>query len=456
MKIRILLLFVLIASLCPISFASKGSFNAQTISVVDKTPFLKAIIEDKNKVVLITRPHSWGGTFNLGNVENFFSPNVKSDCCHNKVVDVVKRQKLEQESIAVDKHIMNKYFGQYPTISISFRTSKIKDKDHLRSRMISKIKNMFVKYAYLEHSHKLSPDDIEMIQKYSSRNANLTDDEIKNSVRFLSDMMYKHFEMPVIILFNKYDDFAKSHASDLLEAGMDLKEDDYIKYAYDLHGGIIYNALHNNHNLFKSLIMGTTKVSGMKIWDKIKHSEDSLFNPKWGDYFGFTLKELFILFEEYDVGKVDEKTLARIKKFYGGYKLGNQDIYHPAPIMRMLESYRSYKELRFDFYRHVPIVGDFSSPARKGTIKNLASGKTIDITIDPDISYLDAGTSSENFYAILVMEGFLAITKATELDNGKYKCRVKIPNEEMKIKFNNLIGEDLGLAPYLRATSPNA
>lgn len=455
MKSQILLLITLILSFSNTIFASKGSFNAQTISVVDKTPFLKAIIEDKNKIVLVTRPHSWGGTFNLGNIESFFAPNLKSDCCENKAVDVVKRQKLAKESIGVDKHIMDKYFGKYPTISISFRTAKIKDKAELRKKMIYKIKNMYSKYYYLSLSSKLSPSEIEIIERYTSRNPDLSDDEIKNSVRFLCDIMYKHFEMPVIILFNKYDDFVKSHAAELLEAGKDLKEDDYIKYAYDLHGSIIYRALNNNPNLYKSLIMGTTKVRGMKIWDKIKYSEDSLFDPKWGDYFGFTKKELFELFDEYKVRNVDEKTLDRIKKFYGGYKLGNQDIYHPAPVMRMLESYRSYKELRFDFYRHIPVVGDFSSEARKNTIENLIKGKSIDIIIDPNISYLDSGSNPENFYAILVMEGFLAISKSEALDNGKYKCRVKIPNEEMRIKFNNLIGKDLGLEPYIKATSPN-
>lgn len=437
LKITFILLLSLFANQA--ALATKGAMGTLTEITVDKTPFFKAIIEDKNKIMLITRPHSWGGTFNMSAIENFFSPNITSDCCDNKVVNYVKMQKIQKEVIGIDKKILDKYFAKYPTISISFISHKLKDQGFFRKKLELKIRNLFWKYTYLTKSTKLTAEDIALLEKYAEKTPNLTDDEIKNSIRFLSDMMYKHFEMPIIIIFNKYDDFLKAHTSELLRANKPIEEDEVIKMGYDLYGGMIYNNLKNNPHLYKSLIMGTTKVGGMKIWDKLPHSEDSIFKPKWGDYFGFTKTELLSLMQDYKVKNVNEKMLEKIKRYYGGHKLGKQDIYNPAAIMYMLETYRAHREIRFDYLRYIPIVGDFTSPARKGTFTNLIEGKSIDINVDPNISYMQAGSSSENFYALMLMEGFLTATQITPLDNGKYKCRVKIPNEEIRDRFRRLI-----------------
>lgn len=424
------------------ALALKTELGAKESNIVDKTPFLKAVIEDKNKIVLINRPYNWGGGFNMDTLEHFFMLNIQQNCSEDCIITNHKRQFIEKEFIGKDQKILDKYFAKYPTIHTTFRASKIYNKEDLKASLTRKIWGLYNKYPYLEKSHKLSEEERKKFKKYSSRNPNLSDEELKDSVRFLSDILHKQFNMPVIILFDKYDDFARSYAATQLEAGRQVQEDEFIKYGYDLYGSVIERAIYKNPNLYKALIMGTTKIVGMKFWNKLQSfSLDTLFTPIWGDYFGFSIKEVMGLMKEYKVKGINSKMLNNIKMHYGGFMLGKQEIYNPSAIMKMLGTYKAHKKISFDYIRHIPINGDFSSPARRATIQNLIDGKSIDVIINPNISYMDIGKSSENFYGILFLEGYLTASKITPLQNGKYKCRLKIPNEEMRTRFKWKISE---------------
>jgi hypothetical protein len=59
---------------------------------VDKTDFIKAIIEDNHKVLLITRPPNWGKSSILMELEKFFTPNIKTDCSCNHIIEQYKEQ----------------------------------------------------------------------------------------------------------------------------------------------------------------------------------------------------------------------------------------------------------------------------------------------------------------------------------------------------------------------------
>lgn len=423
--------------ICNNSFATiERSAGVNNISV-DKTPFLKAIIEDKNKVILITRPHSWGSTFNMVSIENFFMPNMDGECCKNEGVDIYKRQKIERNMIGLNKGLIDKYFAKYPTILINLRLNKITDIKSLRTSLARKIRFLFIKHNYLMKSYKLSKEDLELFSKYMDRGTILSDSEIKNSIRFLSDAMYKHFEKPIIIMLHKYDDFVKSYSAQLSAKHEPLNpEDEYIKEAYKLYAGLILNSMKDNPNLMKGLIIGTSKIGKMGVFDKISNlEEDSLLKPKWGDYFGFTYEELLNLLKESNITDVTKEEFQLIKQYYGGYKLGGKEIYNSAGIMRMIDDYKVFKKLTFTHIRHISLSADFDSPERKRTLKKLLDGKSIEVMIDPEISYMEADISPNHFYAILFFEGFLAARTIEKQEDGKYKCQLMIPNEEILERF---------------------
>ena len=106
----------------------------------------------------------------MTNLESFFMPNIKSDCCENEIVTSYKKQRLESESVGVDQKTLEKYFSRYPTILISFRTNRIKDASYFRKSIIRKIYGLYNKHSYLSKSYKLSPEDLELFNQYRDNN----------------------------------------------------------------------------------------------------------------------------------------------------------------------------------------------------------------------------------------------------------------------------------------------
>jgi len=364
---------------------------------------------------------------------------LDKECRENTALKEIKRQKIENMSIGIEREVLDQYHGNYPTILLSFRTNKASNIESFKLSIAYKIQKLFKKHLYLAQSTKLSFKDKQEFNRYMNRHSALTDEDLKNSVRFLSDMLNKHFDMPVIILFNKYDDYMKAYSMELISHNAPVVSSDFSKEGSRLIGGIIFRALDKNPHLLRSLIFGTTKVRDMEFF-KIKNIvEDSILEPRFGDYFGFTNKELDLLLDEYKVKNLNQDTLARIKRYYGGYSLNGMAIYNPAGIMRMLGKYKALHRIDFTHIRYISLALDLSSKKRRNIFEKLINGGRLNVEIDPNISYIDTNSSIDNLCSILAFEGFLAISKAEKLPNGKYRSVVKIPNEEMRLRFKSLL-----------------
>ena len=61
-----------------LKFATTPNYFARMITVsdvfIDKSLFIKDIIDDSNDNILITRPRRWGKTLNMDMLKTFFQP----------------------------------------------------------------------------------------------------------------------------------------------------------------------------------------------------------------------------------------------------------------------------------------------------------------------------------------------------------------------------------------------
>ena len=108
---------------------------------VDKSLFIKEIIESKDEVTLVTRPNRWGRSMNLDMLKRFLSveaddttgsiiPHTQTDnyklfAGGNRDVGSGKIKNLEKLKIASDEYCM-KYQGRFPVIFIDFKNCKIR------------------------------------------------------------------------------------------------------------------------------------------------------------------------------------------------------------------------------------------------------------------------------------------------------------------------------------------
>ncbi len=426
-SIVITLFLILLLPIC--------SFAAEVI--VDKTSFIKAITDDKHQVLLITRPPSWGKTSNMQQLENFFSPNVRSDCRCNTVIETYKSRLMKEKAIFGHKEIVDKYFGKYPTIFLNFKIRKAGTIEDLHKQISLRIKSLYQKHIYLTNSPKLNIEEIEFCKKYADDHAIFTKEEMVNSLRFLEDMLHKHFGLRTIILVDEYDYMInKYYIAELTsDSTLDPEKNPLLLEIYDIVGKMLGNAIKNNESLHKAIITGTTNIEKLGIFTGIKSfREDSLLNPYLSQYFGFTRNEVIDLLQNANI-YFDDQILQDIRSWYGGYDVGGVEIYHPNSIVQMINSYKSRKTLVLTHVRHISLKSEFKSEKKQKELSILLDGGSLDIEADPYVEFREIDSSSDSFYTLLVYQGFLVADNIRKNPNGTYRCSVRIPNKEYREIF---------------------
>lgn len=106
---------------------------------VDKSLFVQAFLEDSGKVALITRPRRWGKSLNMDMLKRFLAMAVDkhgvqvplNQSLNRKLflggtasVDAEKTKQLPPLKIAQEQHIIARYQGKFPVISLGLKGIK--------------------------------------------------------------------------------------------------------------------------------------------------------------------------------------------------------------------------------------------------------------------------------------------------------------------------------------------
>ena len=143
---------------------------------VDKSLFIKEIIDSKTDPLLITRPRRWGKTINM-NMLFYFFVHVEQLKGMGKNEEFIK----QCNDLFTDLNILNKntaselaksYMRKYPVIFISFsgsgddsskNNSNEPDWEQVKSFIISRIAQLFSDFNYLAENLKEVIDKTTMI-----------------------------------------------------------------------------------------------------------------------------------------------------------------------------------------------------------------------------------------------------------------------------------------------------
>jgi len=112
---------------------------------IDKTLFIKELLENMGAVTLITRPRRFGKTLNMSMLNHFFNVNMDS------------RPLFDGLKIMEHKDIVEKHLNKYPVVSITLKDveeSSFKNSIECFRELVSEI---FEENLYLYESDKLNP-----------------------------------------------------------------------------------------------------------------------------------------------------------------------------------------------------------------------------------------------------------------------------------------------------------
>ncbi|MEN8906469.1 MAG: AAA family ATPase [Clostridiales bacterium] len=392
---------------------------------VDKTLFIKDLLDLKGEVNLFTRPRRFGKSLNISMLQYFFE-NADDEKVNNENKKLFEGLKIKKESDEYTSHMCS-----YPVINISLKSAK-KDNFKMAYEALKEvIIGEYTRHQFLLESYELN-DRQKKIFKNICIDDTATDSEIYNSLKFLSECLYIHHKKNVIILIDEYD--------------VPL-ENAYSKGFYDEMIGFIRSffegVLKTNKSLNFAVITGCLRISKESIFTGLNNLKIvSILSANYGEYFGFLPKEVKKMFEFYDLAS--NKQI--VEEWYNGYVFGDKKVYNPWSIINYIDD-RYYK--RVEMYPK-PYWSNTSSnnivrklierntADIKDSIEELINGRSMEIKIHEDITYGDIELSNENIWNFLFFTGYLK--KVSErFQDVELFIKVKIPNKELEYIYKNKI-----------------
>ena len=280
---------------------------------VDKSLFIKEFIDAGDGISLITRPRRFGKTLALSMLQHFLAKEVKGNPTKG-LFDGLK--------ISEHPEVMA-YQGQSPVIFVTLKGVRGKTFDEMFAEMRGVMKRLFKSHRYLLATD-IAAEDRVVFKKFLDKEA--SQEEYKESLLFLSQLLFQHTGKQVMILLDEYD----TPVHDAYRHG-------YYDKCKGLIAAMFHNAFKGNDALDKALITGILKVTKSSFFSALNNVSvytviDDLL---YGQYFGFTEKET----DDYlDRAGLPKKADA-LKQMYNGYQIGDYTLYNPWSIVSFIKKF---------------------------------------------------------------------------------------------------------------------
>ena len=380
---------------------------------IDKTKLIEQLLDNWGKVNLFTRPRRFGKTLNMSMLRAFFE--IGTDPTLFDGLYISKNQSL-----------CGQYMGKYPVIFISLKGVDGMTFEEAVVRTTTIVKTEARRHYYLKDSSKLVNEEIDQFEQLLSGKA----EDITDSIRLLSELLYRHYEQKVIILIDEYD------------VPLDKAfQNGYYHEMVKLMRGIFGQALKTNDFLQFAVLTGCLRISKESIFTGLNNFKVlSILDARFDEQFGFTDGEVKKLLADYGFSSY----FAEVKEWYNGYHFGNADIYCPWDVINYVDQLKyDQTAIPQDYWSNssgnaiVRSLIDKADIQTKNEIERLIAGEYIEKEISQELTYDEIDNKIENLWSVLFTTGYL--TQHGRTENGKY--RLTIPNKEIRNLFTRQIRE---------------
>ena len=380
---------------------------------IDKTMLIEQTLNNWSKVTLFTRPRRFGKTLGMNMLRSFFE--IGTD-----------KSLFDGLYISQNKSLCDEHMGKYPVIFLTLKGVEGLTFADAKMMLKSILSTEMDRHYYLKTSEALTDED----KAYFVKMLTGTDENINDSLRKLSQLLYKHYGKKVVILIDEYDvPLDKAY------------QNGYYHEMVSLIRGLFGQALKTNDYLQFAILTGCLRISKESIFTGLNNFEVvSIMDSMYDECFGFTDKEVQEILKYFNLSE----HYADIREWYDGYHFGNTDIYCPWDVIRYCKSLCADPTAKpQDFWSNSSgnaLVRSFIDKAdvqTKDEIERLIAGEYIEKEISQELTYDEIDKSIANLWSVLFTTGYL--TKQGVTDDGK--VRLSIPNREIKNLFIKKIRE---------------
>jgi hypothetical protein len=383
--------------------------------LVDKSLFIKEILEDGAEIILLPRPRRWGKTLNMTMLRCFFEKTESSN-----------RHLFKGLAVEQDPDIME-HQGKYPVIFLTLKDIKQQCWDDSYKMILSVISQEFRKHQALLEGAFL--DDHLKNEYRSIMNMSAGKDIFMRSLKDLSKYLHQYYGIEPIILIDEYD-------SPIISGF----ENQYYKEIIGFMQTFLGSAFKGNPHLKKGVLTGILRVSKESIFSGLNNiSVCTLLDESYSPYFGFLESEVQAMLAYYGPHEND----AQMKIWYNNYWAGNaQSVYNPWSVLSYLNKNRSLLPHWMNSANNTLIrtIIENAPSDFKEDIEQLMLGKTIEKERTDFVTFNSIYTSTDVAFNFLLLTGYLSFNKRRATEFGE-AFELVIPNKEVMYFYKNSVKE---------------
>ena len=397
----------------PVGIDNFEKIRRNNFYYIDKTKLVEQALHNWSEVTQFTRPRRFGKTLGMSMLRSFFE--IGTD-----------KSLFDGLYISQNKALCDEHMGKYPVIFLTLKGVEGLTFADAKMMLKSILSTEMDRHYYLKTSDALTDED----KAYFVKMLTGTDENINDSLRKLSQLLYKHYGKKVVILIDEYDvPLDKAY------------QNGYYHEMVSLIRGLFGQALKTNDYLQFAILTGCLRISKESIFTGLNNFKVlSIMDARFDEQFGFTDSEVEELLAAYNL----DSHFTEIKEWYDGYHFGNADVYCPWDVINYVDLLRFEPTAKpQDFWSNSSgnaLVRRFIDKAdvqTKDEIERLIAGEYIQKEISQELTYDEIDKSIANLWSVLFTTGYL--TKQGVTDDGK--VRLSIPNREIKNLFIKKIRE---------------
>lgn len=391
---------------------------------IDKTWFMKELLDKKGSVNLFTRPRRFGKTLNMSMLQYFFE-DMRTDSGEKKdntyLFENMRIMKEGEEYLA--------HMGRYPVISLTLKDAKQPDFELAYEAVKWQVADEYARHQYILQDARLSAEkdqymDIRM--RRADRSA------YNNSIKFLSQCLETYYRKKAVILIDEYDvplenAFTQNFYNEMVN---------FIRSLFE-------SAFKTNSSLEFAVITGCLQISKESIFTGLNNLEViSILDWNYDEYFGFTEEEVHRLCRDCGL----EQKYDLIKEWYNGYLFGKTNVYNPWSVIRYVKALISHEdEFPHSYWANtssntvVRKLIDMADDSVKSELEHLINGGTVEKPVHEDITYDEVYENMDNLWNFMFFTGyFKKVDERIGEDDMRY-LTLMIPNREVRYIFREKI-----------------
>jgi len=396
----------------PIGIEFFKDFKRDNFYYVDKTGFIRDLVNTRGSVNLFTRPRRFGKSLNMDMLKSFFEIGTDPEL-------------FEGLEISKETEICEQYLGKYPVISISLKDVEGMEFETAYDMLGNVVGEEARRLDMLLESDRLSQADKNNLCGLMEENFEKPGN-LHRSLRILTELLCKHYGIPVIVLIDEYDvPLDKAY------------QDGFYPEMVRLIRSLFSKVLKTNPNVYFAVITGCLRIAKESIFTGLNNFKvRTISDVEFAEYFGFTDQEVKDMLSYYGA----EKAFGAIKEWYDGYRFGGTDVYCPWDVINQCDKLRvradAPMEAHWENSSSNAIVQDILVDATETTrsqIEALISGEAVEKVLVPELTYTDFDSEDQEvrqtyLWSVLFATGYL--TDKDEPVNGIHK--LVIPNKEVR------------------------